>query len=145
MVKLLPFFTVLFLISCNNKSISPIAGTWLLLSGTTIEKGDTIHTDYTKDQKVIKIINETHFSFLRHDLTKGIDSSALFVAGGGKYSLKDTVYSENLEFCNYREWENNTFDFIVEIRDDTLIQRGVEKVKSTNIDRYNIEKYVRLK
>ncbi|MGK0366482.1 MAG: putative ferredoxin-like protein [Saprospiraceae bacterium] len=69
--------------SLQNESTS-IVGTWKLLSGTTIKGKDTIVTDYTQRQEMIKIINETHFAFLRHDLKNGRDSNAIFVAGGGK-------------------------------------------------------------
>src|SRR4051812_30932360 len=99
------FLTFLFLASCQTKNATvPIVGTWQLISGTIIEKGDTTIIDYTKNQKVIKIINETHFSFLRHDLTKGKDSLVIFASGGGAYTLTDNTYTENLEYCNYREW-----------------------------------------
>lgn len=141
---------ILLLPSCQSnqetkKEAISLQGTWLLLSGTLIEKGDTAITDYTKNQKMIKIINEDHFSFLRHDLSNGKDSSAIFVAGGGTYTLAGDKYTENLEFCSAREWENNTFDFTIEIKNDTLVQQGIEKVAAANVDRINIEKYIRLK
>ena len=120
-------------------------GTWRLLSGTLIEKGDTTVTDYSKNVSFIKIINPTHFSFLQHDLKKGKDSTAVFVAGGGRYSLKDSIYTEHLEYCSAREWEGNDFSFTVTIRNDTLTQSGTEKVAGTGINRVNIERYVRLK
>ncbi len=123
---------------------SPIAGTWKLLKGTLIEKGDTTVTDYTKNSSFIKIINDNHFAFLQHDLHKGKDS-AVFVAGGGSYSLKDTSYIEHLEYCSAREWEGNDFPFTFAIQGDTLTIHGVEKVNNTGINRVNIEKYVRLK
>ena len=89
----------------TNKSDLPITGTWQLLTGTVIEKGDTVVTDYTKKNiSFIKIINDSHFSFLQHDMSKGKDSTAVFVAGGGKYSLKDSSYTEHLEYCSAREW-----------------------------------------
>ena len=81
-----------FILSACNVSVKkeikglPIQGTWKLISGTLIEKNDTTVTDYTAGKPFIKIINHDHFAFLQHDLTKGKDSSALFVAGGGKYS-----------------------------------------------------------
>src|SRR5688572_11483249 len=57
-------------------STSPgIKGTWKLISGTLIEKNDTTTTDYTKGKSFIKIINDTHFAFLLHDLKQGKDSS----------------------------------------------------------------------
>jgi len=137
----------LFLLSCgtgqveNVSNLKPITGTWQLISGTLIEEGDTTHTDYTKNVSFIKIINNTHFAFLQHDLNKGKDS-AVFVAGGGSYSLKDSLYTEHLEYCSARDWEGNDFTFTIAIKKDTLIQRGTEKVESKGV---NIEKYIKLK
>ncbi|MEA5461186.1 hypothetical protein VB796_19135 [Arcicella sp. LKC2W] len=137
------------IISCKTESkqnaSSSILGTWALVSGTIIEKGDTTFTDYTKDKNAIKIINDTHFSFLNHDLNKGKDSTASFGAGGGKYTLVGDKYTEFLEYCNAREWENNKFEFTVTVKNDTLIQTGVEKIDSIGVNRLNIEKYVKVK
>ena len=129
----------------NDPASLPIKGTWRLLTGTLIEKGDTVITDYTKNTSFIKIINDSHFAFFQHDLKKGKDSPAVFSAGAGKYSLKDSSYTEHLEYCSAREWENNDFNFTVDIHNDTLTIRGIEKVDSLGINRLNIEKYVRLK
>ncbi|MBE7172938.1 MAG: hypothetical protein INR73_20345 [Williamsia sp.] len=141
----------LTLASCHQPSTEtisssklPLAGTWRLVTGTLIEKGDTAVTDYTKNISFIKIINDTHFAFLQHDLAKGKDS-AVFVAGGGLYSLADSLYTEHLEYCNDRAWEGNDFSFAITIKNDTLVQRGVEKVESAGVDRINIETYVREK
>jgi hypothetical protein len=132
-------------ISSDSKSMVPLTGTWKLISGTLIENGDTTVTGYTKNVSFIKIINDTHFAFLQHDLTGGKDSSAVFVAGGGRYTLADSIYTEHLEYCNDRVWEGNDFSFVVTVKNDTLIQRGIEKVKEAGIDRMNIEMYVREK
>ena len=141
------------LISCNadnkkqdTKQISTsIEGTWKLISGTTIVKNDTTFTDYTKNQKMIKVINATHFAFLRHDLSNGKDSSAVYESGGGKYILKNDQYTEHLEYCNQREWEDHDFHFTVAVKNDTLIQQGIEKVEKAGVDRVIIEKYVKVK
>lgn len=121
-----------------------IQGTWKLVSGTTIQDKDTVHTDYTRDQEMIKIINDTHFAFLRHDLNDGKDSSAVFVAGGGKYTLKGNKYTEHLEYFNVREWEGNNFELEYEIKKDTLTTKGIEKVEALGVDHINIEKYIRV-
>lgn len=131
----------------NSQKVSrvPLQGTWQLLKGIVIEKGDSVITDYTKNISFIKIINDTHFAFLQHDLKKGKDSTAVFAAGGGRYSLNDSLYTEHLEYCSDRNWEGNDFNFTVTIKNDTLTQSGVEKVEGTGINRINIEKYIRLK
>lgn len=123
----------------------PLTGTWKLISGTLIENGDTTTTFYNEGVSFIKIINADHFAFLQHDLSKGNDSNKIFSAGGGKYDLKDSTYTEHLEYCTAREWEGNSFNFTVSLINDTLIQKGIEKIESQKIDRLNIEKYVRLK
>jgi hypothetical protein len=136
------------LLSCTGKtdvSKSSPEGTWKLISGTLIEKGTTSVTDYTKNISFIKIINNTHFAFLQHDLKKGKDSSAVFVAGGGRYSISDSSYTEHLEYCSDRNWEGNDFKFTFSIKNDTLIIRGVEKVESEGVNRINIEKYIKLR
>jgi hypothetical protein len=121
----------------------PLVGTWKLVRATHIENGDTVVTDKTKGVSFIKIINDTHFAFLQHGLAKA-SSPADFVAGGGRYTLDDSLYTEQLEYCNARTWEGNTFAFTVIIKGDTLVQRGLEKVASAGVNRVNIEQYVRL-
>lgn len=143
----------IILISCGTaikneepkKSALPLEGTWKLLTGITIEKGDSTITDYTKGQQFIKIINENHFAFLNHDLNKGKDSAAVFSSGGGSYSLTDSSYTEHLEYCIDRQWEGNDFHFTVTINNDTLVQKGIEKIENIGVDRINIEKYIRVK
>lgn len=128
----------------NNVQHNRLQGTWQLLSGTIIEKGDTTTTDYSSGVSFIKIINNTHFAFLQHDLNKGRDSAAVFVAGGGTYVLSGNAYTEHLQYCSARNWEGHDFTFTISIHGDTLVQRGVEKVESAGINRVNIEKYVRV-
>jgi lipopolysaccharide export system protein LptA len=132
-------------INCQGQKQSPsIIGTWRLLSGTTITKGDTAVVDYTKNQKMIKIINKTHFAFLRHDLSSGKGADSAYESGAGTYNLSGNQYTEHLEYCNYREWEGKSFQFTVTIKNDTLIQRGLEKVEEAGVNREIIERYVRV-
>ncbi|MEP7143437.1 MAG: hypothetical protein ABI707_11225 [Ferruginibacter sp.] len=141
------------LMSCGSENADnaskpipkPIMGTWQLITGTLIEKGVTTSTDYTKNTSFIKIINDTHFAFLQHDLNKGKDSAAVYVSGGGSYTLADSLYTEHLEYCSDRKWEGNDFAFTITIKGDTLIQSGIEKVESEGINRVNVEKYIKVK
>lgn len=149
MKNVLLLLIIPLLLSCSDNSSKvssdSIEGTWKLITGTFVENGKiTSVTDYTKDMSFIKIINKTHFAFLQHDLNKGQDSVPVFVAGGGMYTTKDTVYTEHLEYCSGRQWEGNDFIFTVFINGDTLTQTGTEKIENLGINRLNIEKYVRL-
>lgn len=124
---------------------APITGTWKLLTGMTIQGKDTTITDYTTGQEMIKIISPTHFAFLRHDLNHGKDSSAVFVAGGGAVRIGDHTYTEQLHYCNFREWEGGTFDMEYTIKGDTLVTTGIEKVEAAGINHLNVETFVRVK
>jgi hypothetical protein len=137
------------LISCTTSTAPsvpvPLPGTWQLISGTTITNGDSTVTAYTKGSSMIKIINDSHFSFLKHDLNSPKDSSNHFDAGGGRYSINGNMYTEHLDYYSDRNWEGKTFTFTVTISNDTLIQKGIEKVESASVDREIIEVYVRVK
>ena len=146
------FTTILIILascgtSVQNNETKPVTikGTWKLLTGTLIEKNDTVVTDYTKGKEFIKIINDTHFAFLSHDLNKGKNFDSAFSSGGGNYSLKDSLYTEHLVYCSDRQWEGNEFQFTISINNDTLLQQGIEKIDSIGVNRINIEKYVRIK
>jgi hypothetical protein len=148
MKNIIPFFIAfVLLVSCESKKETttiPLTGTWRLISAETTEKDSTFST-FNPKTKMNKIINDTHFAFFNHDLNNGKDSTAVFFGGGGKYTLKDSIYTENLEFFNNRQWENGKFEFTVKIKNDTLTQKGIEKVEKLGIDRIITEKYVREK
>ena len=121
-----------------------LEGTWKLISATTIQE-DSTFTDYFEGKEMIKIINKSHFSFLNHDLNKGQDSLASFVAGGGTYELNGHQYTEHLQFCNLRAWEGHDFTFSIQISNDTLIQKGEEEIEELGVKQQILETYVRLK
>ena len=137
-------FVFAFKNSTYNAAVH-LNGTWQLVSGVTITKGVSLKTDYSKNQRMIKIINDTHFAFLKHDLNTMKDSSNHFDAGGGSYTLQGNKYTEHLDYYSDKNWEAKSFDFTVTIKYDTLIQRGIEKVENEGINKEIIEKYIRLK
>ncbi len=123
----------------------PIVGTWELISATSTEKDSTFST-FDPKIKMIKIITPTHFAFFSHDLEMGKDTAnAAFSGGGGTYTLADSTYTEHLEYFNIRAWEDHTFSFTVQVKNDTFSQRGVEKLEKLGIDRVIVEKYKRVK
>lgn len=133
------------LYGCSTKPTdTPLVGTWELISATATE-GDSTYATFDANRKMIKLINATHFAFLNHAVQPGSDTAAnRFSAGGGKYTLVDSIYTEELDYYVDKAWENNKFRFVVNINRDTLVQKGVEKVEKLGIDRIIVEKYKRI-
>ncbi len=150
-VALLLLSAIVCLMACNNQAekkepaTNPMIGTWQLVSGATIIKGETKTTDYTKGDQMIKIINATHFAFLKHSLDTAKSAANAFDAGGGIYTLNGDQYVEHLDYYKDKAWEAKTFNFTVTFSGDTLIQKGIEKVEKAGIDRVIIEKYLKIK
>ena len=133
--------------SCKPEQSSQISieGTWELISATSTE-GDTTFSTFDPTRKMIKILNPTHFAFLNHAVSAKQNSTAApFSAGGGTYTLVDSTYTEHLDYFVDPAWENHTFEFVVTIDQDTLVQKGVEKLEELGIDRIIVEKYRRVK
>ena len=151
MLPVLLLVAVLLIQSCTDQPApagatpSAITGTWKLLEGVTIAGKDTNRVDYTKGQEMIKIITPTHFSFLRHDLQGGKDSTAVFAAGGGRVEINGNQYTEHLDYFTTREWEGNSFHFTYEINGDTLVTTGIEKVEELGVNQLNRETYLRVR
>lgn len=146
-ILILSFFLIQMSCSTSPKSKineNKLIGTWQCISSMA-KNSDTSTVDSLKGQKMIKIISKSHFAFLNHDLKGGKDSTAsAFVAGGGSCSFTDSVYSEVLEYCNYRGWEGMTVDFKFSVSNDTLTLSGHEKKDDIKIDHYITEKYVKI-
>lgn len=150
MKAILYFFSAaLVLSSCSNQTKEPapstLTGTWKMISATTIKGKDTTVSDYTVGKEFIKIITPSHFSFLSHDLNRGQDSTASFVAGGGRVKLGEGKYTEYLDYCNFRGWEGGVFELNYTINGDTLTTSSVEKIEKLGIDQLNMEKLVKLR
>jgi hypothetical protein len=94
---------------------------------------------------MIKIYNETHFAFTQHDLNKGKIDTPSFSSGAGTYTLKGNDYTEHLQYCTARAWEGHDFSFKLTIHNDTLVQKGIERLDSLKINREIVETYVRKK
>ncbi|MEA5401907.1 hypothetical protein VB776_03195 [Arcicella sp. DC2W] len=143
--KLMLMLSFSAILACQPKEKeNPLIGTWQLVSAETIEK-DTSFSTFNPKVQMIKIINPTHFAFMSHVVNPAKDSTNSFSAGGGEYTLVDSVYTENLQYFIDKNWENNKFTFTVKIQNDTLIQKGIEKIEKLGIDHVIIEKYVKVK
>ncbi len=119
---------------------SPIEGTWKL-TYAEIRENDSVQVKDLSSTDFVKIINKSHFAFFNQE--RGTDKN--FTAGAGTYEFDGSSYVENLDFINYLDYRGHSFSFEVEIREDSLIQQGQEKIEESGINRYILEKYVRVK
>lgn len=145
-ILLLIITTVVFT-SCFNKKTSKVSenktnkliGTWKLVYGE-IKENDSIQIRDISKSDFIKIINKTHFAFFNQ--RKGTSES--FYGGAGTYVLEESSYVEKLDYIDNVGFRNHTFTFNVEFKGDTLIQSGVEELKELKINRFIVEKYIRI-
>ena len=119
---------------------SPIEGSWKLVYAD-IRENDSLQIKDLQQTDFIKIINSSHFAFFNQDQ----NSSDNFMAGGGTYEFNGSDYIETLNFINAKDYRGHVFKFKVEVKGDSLIQQGREKIESANVDRYILEKYIRIK
>lgn len=147
-------FLLLALASCSNpqkqttetaQSAGKLDGTWHLISSKSITKGDTTVTTPPKDQEMFKMFNATNFAFFTHDLVHGKTAKPVYSSGAGTYTLSGDDYTEHLAYCDARDWENRDFKFKLTVSNDTLVQKGIEKIDSLKVDHEIIETYVRIK
>src|SRR6187402_3398106 len=91
------------LMSCQGNKQSAetlhdkLEGSWQLIYAAHIKKDTVIRND-PQGTKMMKILNRTHFAFMQHTIDKN-DTTGIYGSGGGTYTLKDSVYTEHLEYC----------------------------------------------
>jgi len=123
----------------------PLTGTWKLVS-SKVSIGQKTETTYpVKGQEMIKIFNGSHFAFFKHDTAHGKVAAPVYDSGAGTYTLNGTNYEEHLDYCNYRDWENRSFKFTLTLKNDTLIQKGIEKIDSLKVNQEIVEIYTKVR
>ena len=128
----------------KNPGLAPetnrIEGSWKLVYADILEN-DSLQIKDLSNTDFIKIINRTHFAFFNQDR----ETSDNFMAGGGSYTFDGGSYKETLNFIASPDYRGHVFPFEVEIKGDSLIQKGHEKIEEAGLDRYIVEKYIRIK
>lgn len=141
--------TILVCISCTDRPTSTegsksieknsIEGSWKLVYAD-IKENDSLQIKDLSKTNFIKIINSSHFAFFNQDQ----GTSENFMAGGGTYTFNGSDYMETLDFIAAPDYRGHVFPFKVEIKGDSLIQQGHEKIEAAGLDRYILEKYIRI-
>lgn len=126
--------------NAQKRMVNPLEGTWKM-TYAEIRENDSVQVKDLSAADFIKIINGSHFAFFNQE--RGTHEN--FTAGAGTYTFDGSKYIENLEFINFVDYRGHSFSFDVEIKGDSLIQQGYEKIEGSGIDRYILEKYIRIK
>lgn len=119
----------------NNK----IEGNWKMIYAEIIEN-DSLKLKDLSNTSFIKIINKSHFSFFNQE-NSGTNN---YYSGAGSYILKDDNYTETLNFTTVEAIKKHQFSFKIVVKGDTLIHSGIEKVAAAGINRYILEKHIKL-
>jgi len=71
-----------------------LTGTWRLIKTIEIGHEDSTNRRDGAEKYYIKHVNDTHFIWVEYDRINNI----LLGTGGGTYTLKDNIYTENIQF-----------------------------------------------
>ena len=136
----------LMMIGCANTYIAEeenpavvllnIEGSWQLMR-ETLAVGDNKYVTFDgKSRKMVKIFNNSHFSFAsigkqrpRFDSYQLTDAEKItaynnFSGSLGRYTINDDILIEHIEFSSFPNYEGMSIPFKVSIDGDTLIQQG---------------------
>jgi hypothetical protein len=130
---------------CAEEKKSPIEGIWKLNFGMWYEwnPGETVTYQFPGNISIyhIKIFSKENVTFVGH---YNLDTLTHDNYGGGTYKLKGDRYEENLLYAG-KSIFNRKIRMLMEVRNDTLIQKWPADENWKLAEKYSIEKYIRLK
>jgi hypothetical protein len=106
----------------TGKPVAPLnhEGTWQLVSFRYGEA--TIWSNVPEGQRRIKLINQTHFSWVQYEVSSGKAQTM----AGGTYTLKQGAYTEAIEYAGegMTEYLGKSQLFTLRVEGDRLHQSG---------------------
>jgi hypothetical protein len=131
--------------SCTQEKKSPIEGIWKLTYGKwyNLYPGDTLTYQFPGNMAIyhIKIFSKENFTFVGH---YNKDTLTYDNYGGGTYTLEGDRYEENVLYAG-KAIVNIKVRIILELKNDTLVQKWPADENWKLAEEYSIEKYIRLK
>jgi hypothetical protein len=142
--KLGLFLVTLILILGFTTSPKPIEGAWNLVYAQTIDGGKQVwRFPGNSTGSDLKMWTGNHFTFVGRFKT---DTTYNDNYGGGTYTLEGTHYLETILYHTITSAVGTKIKMLIEIKGDSLIQTyPVDDNWKVDKNKYNIEKYVRLK
>lgn len=134
--------TLLFLGSCVQQKRNPLEGAWQIISGE-IYSGDTLQTmmKTAENATEIKMFTKTYYSFIGQIKS---DTTTLDLYGVGTYTLDGTHCEEIISTNGIQAVEGSGTKMLVEIKNDTMIQKWPCDDNWEIGSDYYIQRWVRL-
>jgi len=137
--SLLLCFAVL---GCVSEKKDAIEGTWRVVS-STMKTADTTISYSQADLFGMKMIVDNQWAVFGQPLRNG-DTLAYY--SGGTYTLEGKFYTESIKYNTMKSRVGKVIPFEVEVRNDTLIQKGPPKTAEYADTKWELyEVWVRVK
>jgi hypothetical protein len=118
-VALTPFLC-LALLGCISEKKNAIEGTWRVVAGT-MKTADTTISYSEANLFGMKMIVGNQWAVFGQHLG---DADTLAYFSGGTYTLEGNIYTESIKYNILKSRSGRVFPFEVEVRNDTLFQKG---------------------
>ncbi len=130
-------------------------GKWQIESAFLTINGEKIST-VDSSRVMMKIFTDTHFAFFSKELIRDkfekaepstseqLKAYRTFDAGGGRYKIEGSKYTEFVEYCTHPNYEGEEITFDIMISDGKLVQQGIYPLVKLGLgseDGYMIETY----
>lgn len=127
--------------SCSQEKKSPIEGAWQLVYAKVISMEETFPAQISGDQ--IKTFTKGHLTWVGQ-FKLPTDTMLQYDYGWGTYNLDGNKFIESVKLHADKSSVGKTKKMIMEIRNDTLIQRWPTDENYNLLEKYNTYKYIRL-
>lgn len=114
-ISILAFALVAIAFLSASHEENPMIGTWTMKSGVYLGPDGRTSSAPT-NSKQMKVINNTHFT----TLWQNTDTYQNMGFNGGRYTYKNGVYSEYLDYFSITNRLGDTAYYKVDIKDNTL-------------------------
>jgi len=126
--------------SCTQEKKSPIEGAWKMIYAKSRTMEETYPAQVQGEQ--IKMWSKEHFTFVGHFEWDTLSQDSY---GWGTYTLNGNEYEENIKLHVTKSSIGQTVRMLIEIQNDTLIQRWPADENWVLAEEFSTEKYIRLK
>jgi len=134
---------VLIIGSCTQEKKSPIEGAWKLVYGTAITKEQTFTFPDQFPWETIKILTKGHMIFIGQ-IKLPTDTVFKPQYGWANYTLNGNKFEEIVKFHYVKGAIGSTIRMLMEVRNDTLIQKWPTDENWKLPEKYETQIYVRL-